>query len=645
MSPFQGSKYRTQRRTSAPRARQSWSHRSLIELIRGTLAHTLIRTGTTQAEGDPPTDASENGSHTEPTRITRYARRLWVIVAALIVMTFVILWRLLDYQLINRGPLAAGDPFSTAPTPRGVIVDRDGELLAADRIFYELAATPNEIQTDEERLAVAQTLEMLIGLPAADTFDQLRQAADLTFVQLARAISTEQAEVVRAWRASLAAEQEDTLRHVYFNINPQRYYPQRMLASQVLGFVGVDAGRQAHYGLEEYYDPFLRQDGVGLTGNRHQTLDALSPRLRTFVPSWVAKDLVLSIDRTVQWIIEDELRQNLDFYGAQSGTIIVMEPKTGAVLGLANWPTFDPNDYGQANIEHFSNPAVSAQYEPGSIFKVVTMAAALDTDVIEPSTIFTDTGSIAVGGRIILNSNRSAAGTISVSQALARSLNVVTAEVAVRVGADDFYRYVRRLGFGDATEIDLANEVPGLIKSPGTRDWSPSDLGTNSFGQGLAVTPIQMINSVAAIANGGKLMRPYVVQERIEGDSVLVTEPTVVRTVVSPETATKLTDMMVEVVETGNQAAIVPGYTVAGKSGTAQIPVEGGYSEDETIVSFVGFVPADDPQFVVLVKMDRPDPDISVWAAYSAAPTFSRVTARLLQHMNIPPDDVRLAGG
>lgn len=631
------------RRRKALHAFSSQSYKSIRQLLGITLAHTLVDDGANRggARGAAPEPVAEAGA-AESAAAPRYDRRLWVIVTALVLMTLVILWRLFDYQLINRGPFTK-EVLSTAPTPRGVIVDRDGTLLAADRIFYELAATPSEITTDEERMAVAQTLEMLIGLPATETFTRLHEAAGLTFVQLARTISTEQAEVIRTWRDNQPKNETDILQSVYFNLNPQRYYPQGMLASHVLGFVGIDAGRQAHYGLEEYYDPFLRRDGVGLMGNRHGTIDTLAPQLRAFVPSWVAKDLVLTIDRTVQWIIEDELRQSLDFYGAESGTIIVMEPHTGSVLGLANWPTYDPNDYSQANIEHFSNPAVSAQYEPGSIFKVITMAAALDTGEIEPYTIFTDTGSIAVGGRIILNSNRSAAGRITVSQALARSLNVVTAEVATQVGAEDFYRYVRRLGFGDATEIDLANEVPGLIKSPGTRDWSPSDLGTNSFGQGLAVTPIQMINSVAAIANGGKLMRPYVVQERVEGDSVLVTEPTVIRSVVSEETAAKLTDMMIEVVETGNQAALVPGYTVAGKSGTAQVPIEGGYSEDETIVSFVGFAPADDPQFVVLVKMDKPDPDISIWAAYSAAPTFSRVTARLLQHMNIPPDDVRLA--
>jgi len=597
-----------------------------------------------QAEAVLPTPTPASSS-------IRHPRRIGVIVACFGVLTALIVWRLLDYTIINWGRAVEAGGAARGSPVRGVIVDRDGELLAADRIFYQVSATPNQIETDAERLAVAQTLEMLIGLPAVETQTALLEAADRGFVQLARTVSYAEAQTIRDWKeAASTARSSDSntadagvsqnpLQYVHLTPNPQRYYPQGALLSQVLGFASVNTERQAHYGVEEYYDLFLQQDGVGLTAKSDKTLDALTLPVHTYVPSAAGKDLVLTIDRTIQWIIEDELRQNIDFYRASSGSIIVMEPQTGAVLGLANWPTFDPNAYSQANVDHFDNPAVSAQYEPGSIFKVITMAAALDTGAIEPYSEFVDEGSIAVGGRIFFNSDRSAAGTVNATQTLARSLNVVTVQIATRVGAEDFYRYVRRFGFGEASEIDLADEVPGLLKTPGTRDWSPSDLGTNSFGQGLAVTPIQMLSAVTAIANGGKLMRPYVVRERISNGRVLTTEPTVVRSVIQPETATKLTQMMVDVVETGTPGARVTGYYVAGKSGTAQIPVEGGYAEDETIASFVGFLPAYDPQFVILVKLDRPDPDISPWAAYTAAPVFSRVAHRILDHVNMLPSN------
>jgi cell division protein FtsI/penicillin-binding protein 2 len=200
---------------------------------------------------------------------------------------------------------------------------------------------------------------------------------------------------------------------------------------------------------------------------------------------------------------------------------------------------------------------------------------------------------------------------------------------------------MRLFGFGEATQIDLSGEISGLIKTPNNSDWSLADLGTNSFGQGLAVTPIQMVAAAAAIANEGKLMRPHVVHTRVAQGEVLFTQPTFVRRVLSPETARALTDMMVEVVETGNREGRVAGYRVAGKSGTAQIPTPDGYVEDETIVSFVGFAPADDPKFVVLVKMERPDPSINQWAGQTAAPVFSQVTKRLLDYLHIPPDDIR----
>jgi cell division protein FtsI/penicillin-binding protein 2 len=442
----------------------------------------------------------------------------------------------------------------------------------------------------------------------------------------------------------LAKETEDRpatpLRYLSVRPVSERFYPQNSLGSHLVGFIHSDD--YGVYGVEEYYDNFLNSS-VGLLERDVKPFDSLPFKTRRFLPSVAGRDLVLTFDRSIQWIIEEELREAIAKYRAKVGSIIVMEPHTGAILGMANWPDYDPNQRqsGKVDVARFPNPAVSALFEPGSVFKVVTMAGGLDTGVITPTTVFTDDGYIVVGQRTIYNSSRTGTGQVTVEDALAKSLNVVTAQVADRMGSDDFYRYVRRFGFGTRTEVDLADEVAGLLKTPGNELWSQSDLGTNSFGQGLAVTPLQMINAVCAIANGGTLMRPYLVEARIEEGQVLYTKPTIVRTVISPKAAADLTEMMIYTVNTGNKAAVVPGWSIAGKSGTAQIPSPEGYREDATIVSFVGFAPADDPQFVVLVKLDEPDFAISQWAGYTAAPVFAQVARRLFEHLNIPPDEIR----
>lgn len=569
--------------------------------------------------------------------------RVWLVVAGFGLLASLVFVRLLHHQLV--GWLSGRTPVVLAESglPRGVIVDRRGELLAADRFFYRIVADPSIIRTEEARQAVANKLEELIGLPAAETSAKLYEASGRRYVELARRVSLEQSERISAFKAQDEAENAlPLLQSVVLLPAPERYYPQGQLASHLLGFVRAE--RLGSYGVEEYYQAYLDPySGVGLRSKTYDDLTTLPEPVRRFVPSMGNKDLVLTLDTGIQWIAEEELNKALDRYRASSGSIIVMEPHTGAILAHANYPTYDPNQYStEADYSRFIDPAVSLLYEPGSIFKIVTMAAALDTGVITPTKVYTDNGSFVVGSRLVFNSNRIGYGRVTATDALARSLNVVTAQIAVEMGADRFYRYVERFGFTEPTEIDLADEVRGLVKQPGNPEWSLSDLGTNSFGQGLAITPIEMLNATAAIANGGQLMRPYIVQARIEGDRVQWTEPTLVRPVLKPETAQTLVAMMVETVRTGNEAAGVAGYRIAGKSGTAQIPGEGGYLRDQTIVSFVGFAPADDPQFVILVKLDRPDPNISIWATHTAAPVFAQVARRLFDYMGIPPDEIRL---
>jgi cell division protein FtsI/penicillin-binding protein 2 len=351
--------------------------------------------------------------------------------------------------------------------------------------------------------------------------------------------------------------------------------------------------------------------------------------------------LVLTLDRNIQYLVEQELAKAVHDYQADSGTIIVMDPKTGAILAMASYPSYDPNRFYEVPMELYVNPAVSHQYEPGSVFKVLTMAAGLDAGVITPDSTFYDSGAIEVGGVIIHNPDRRAHGLVTMTDILAYSLNVGITYVSTSLGEERFYDYLKSFGCGEHTGIDLDGEVAGTVKEPGSKDWYKSELATNAFGQGVAVTPLQMITAVAAVANRGSLMKPYIVERIVYDQDVVVTQPTVVRRVISAQTAEQLTDMLVEAVERGTELAIVPGYDIAGKTGTAQIPVGNGYDPQLTIASFVGYAPADDPRFITLVKIDKPRLD--PWGAEVAAPIFRAIAERLFVLLDIPPDSVRLA--
>jgi cell division protein FtsI/penicillin-binding protein 2 len=324
-----------------------------------------------------------------------------------------------------------------------------------------------------------------------------------------------------------------------------------------------------------------------------------------------------------------------------------MDPRTGALLAIVSYPTYNPNDFVGTDLQLLADPSVSSMWEPGSIFKIITWAAGLDSGTISPGTTFYDNGAMEVGGRVIKNWDRQGHGLVSMTDGLVESLNTVAAFVSTSMGKERFYTYLRRFGFGNLTGVDLASEGPGMIKLPGDSNWFPSELGTNSFGQGIAVTPMQMVTAVSAVANQGMLMKPYIVHQFIttdltgRQDRVVQVEPMIVRRAISPATAQTLTNMLVEVIERGATQAQVPGYRIAGKTGTAQIPTAYGYHPSDTIASFIGYAPADAPQFIVLVKLDRPS--ASPWGSQTAAPTFRAIADRLFTYLQIPPDEIRLA--
>lgn len=439
----------------------------------------------------------------------------------------------------------------------------------------------------------------------------------------------------------------DFFRHFQLELQPDRHYAQGALASHVLGLVNAD--RIGANGIERYYQKFLRGE-VNLPRST-EPISVIASDARRYIPSYMGGDLVLTIDRSLQHIVEQELRDAINRYEIRKGgTVIVMDTRTGAILAMANLPDFEPGvpESLDDSTTNLTNLAVTAVYEPGSTFKVLTMAAAIDAEAVRPSDVFFDDGVYRIGERVVFrNSDDRVAGSVTAAEALGLSLNTIMAEIAVEhIGADTFYDYLFDFGLGEVTGIDLAHEFNGSLKDkhPGLPNWNIADLGANSFGQGINLTPIQMINAVNVLANQGDLMQPYVVQHRINGDYVNSFVPTVLRPgVVKPETAATIMEMMVQTVEKEVTAAQVPGFKVAGKTGTAQVPDPdriGLYSEDEVIASFVGFVPAEEPRITVLVLLYDPNPDtvLGPWGSNNAAPLFSRIARRSLAYLNVPPD-------
>jgi cell division protein FtsI/penicillin-binding protein 2 len=419
--------------------------------------------------------------------------------------------------------------------------------------------------------------------------------------------------------------------------HPQRYYLQGNLAAQVLGFVNQEG--KAFYGVEAFYQEFLT--GASTLRNVQTSDEPLPAALAPFIPSPVGRDLILTLDLGIQRLVESELEHALEYYGAQAGTVIVMDPRTGEILAMANEPNFDPNRFYDSDRRQWANNAISLQYEPGSVVKVVTLAAGLDSEAIRPDQTFQDSGVLEVGGREIRNSDRRAYGNITLADILAHSLNTGAAQVSLAMGTDTFYRYLRRFGFGRVTEVDLAGEISGTVKDPSSAVWSESDLATNAYGQGVAVTPLQLITAASFIANDGVAMRPHIVRQMVDHGRVIPVRPRPYQRAIQVETARQMKKLMTEATERGIDVALIPGYKVAGKTGTAQVPTSTGYREDISIATYVAFLPADDPQIIVLVKLDRPTR--SIWASEVAVPVFQRIASELVRMLDIPPDEIRLS--
>ena len=580
-------------------------------------------------------DKRRRDASRERKRVSELARqrvfRASMVMAFITALVTILAYRLVYWQVIMRDELLvrANKPTleSSITSSRGTIRDRNGYLLATDTVVYKFWVSPNIISYPDE---TAQEVSEIIGKNVAELQEIFKQDEHNVLIDDSLSYSVGQKLV--------------EMDNPAFVIEPilLRSYPNSKLASHLLGF--VNAERRGLTGVEMYYDELLSgQKKLPVLDGK--PAEEIKLGHRPFTPSRIGVDLVLTIDRSIQVMIEKELKFAMKEYKATGGTIIVMEPKTGEVLGMASYPSYDPNHYmdylDQESI--FQDPAISRQYEPGSVFKIITIAAALDAGLVSPNTRWTDPGHFEVGGQVIKNWDQKAYSKRTITEIMGYSLNTGTAWLSTQLGSQDFYAYVERFGFGELTGIELSNEISGLVRRPGDGSWHPSDLGTNSFGQGIAVTPMQMISAVASLLNNGELMQARIVKAIVSRSQIQEMPPSKLKDTVSPQVAQTMRQMMVDAVKIATTKALLEdeGWLIGGKTGTAQIPIAGGYDPDHTISSFIGFAPTDEPAFIVLVKLDRPQ-GIYQWGSRSAAPTFKRIAHYLLNYYNIPPDKYRM---
>ena len=424
-----------------------------------------------------------------------------------------------------------------------------------------------------------------------------------------------------------------------------RFYPESNIGSHVLGFTSyAEEEPRGKYGLEGFFDEELFGQYGSIKAERGAEKDIIIVNDREYKKPINGSDLILTINRSVQFKVCQKLNEAVLRHGADGGSIIVVNPETGAIIAMCSSPDFDPNNYDQVeNIKVFNNPAIFSQYEPGSVFKPITMAAALDQGKVTPETTYKDEGQVMITGwpKPIKNSDfdtYGGHGEVNMTKVLENSLNTGAIFAMQQTGAETFAGYVKNFGFGENTGLELSGESSGDIRNLTAAKIKPIDAAVASFGQGISVTPLQLITAYAAIANNGILMKPYIVKEIDHPDGTKeITEPKELKRVISEKAATILGGMLVKVVEEGHgKRAGVKGYYVAGKTGTAQVPKKDGrgYQSGVNIGSFAGFAPADDPQFAMLVRIDHPR-DVS-WAESSAAPLFGEIAEFLLQYYQVP---------
>jgi len=524
---------------------------------------------------------------------------------------------------------------------RGQIYDTHGILLAGNQKVYELGV---ELEKVSNPRAIADLVSKVLGIP----YEQVLARASLepsdeavysvidSFVSQGDMLKVEATmEIMDDLNVSSDSQVGMVLDGLVSKSHLARFYPNKSLGASFLGFVSREG--KGYFGVEERFDEILagkpRWVKVPIDPNRVHEL----PK----VPDGAS--LILTIDRDIQLAMEEIIDAAVVESGSEAGSLLVMNPRTGEVLAMATQPRMDLNEFWKYQ-EYYDrdnpfNRVIMKAYEPGSVFKVLTMLAALASGRVTLDTSFLDTGAIEVGGHTITNWDLGAWGPQSMQGCMQHSLNVCLAWVATQMGPEILYKYLKDYGIGNLTGIDLAGENPGHLKVPGDSDWYEADLGTNAFGQGVSATVIQMATAISAVPNKGVMMAPRIVRAVVSEGYQHNIEPRVAGIPVIAESANTLNEMLARSLEIESSLALVTGYRVAGKTGTAEIPTKGGYTSSETNASFVGWGPVDDPQVIVYVWLEKPTS--APWGSVVAAPVFKQAMERLVILLDIPPDDIR----
>jgi len=560
---------------------------------------------------------------------------------AFLCVTVLILGKLFYWQILKNGELlalASLQRFSSKeiPAPRGKIFSSDNFPLATNKEAYLIYATIPQLE-EEPKIVAAKLAPLILGSKESSQEEELQvleedleeklSLSDRVWVALVDKVSWQTKEKIESLKIS----------GIGFEEKQMRFYPEASLSAHLLGFVGKDSSGEdkGYFGLEGYYDIQLK----GLPGLLRQEKDIFNKPIligtKNLSEAIPGRSLFLHLDRAVQFAVEKKLKEGVQKYGAKQGSVVVMDPKTGGILAMASFPTFNPGSYANEEEEVFVNPVISDAFEPGSIFKVLVVSAAIDTKTVSPEDRCSQcSGPVLIDKYIIRTWDDKYHPNSTITEIIENSDNVGMVFVAKKLGIKKLLTYLKRFGIGEPTGIDLEGEIaPSLRKE---EDWSVVDLYTASFGQGIAVTGIQMVRAVSAIANGGILVKPRVVSKIISQEKTFKLETEESRRVISPATAKVVTEMMVNAVEEGEAKwTKLPGFRIAGKTGTAQIPIAGHYDKEKTIASFIGFAPADNPAFCMLVTLK--EPQTSLWASETAAPLWFDIAKELFYFLNISP--------
>lgn len=553
--------------------------------------------------------------------------RIWFVFSLFILLIFGIIARLFYWQIISGYHLKAEATAQyklelTIPAERGSIITSDGYPLVMNKSASLVYAEPANI---ENRKVFSELVSQALQIEEASVSAMIADTAKM-WSPILHKVDEEKIQKLKALN----------LKGLGFEKEPKRYYPESSMAAQLLGFVGLDQNGSdvGYFGLEGYYNRELQGKAGGVTIEKDVTGAPILVGESIRIEPENGSTIVLWLDRTIQNIVEQRLAEGIAKYGAKEGSVVVMDPTTGGILAMASYPSYHPGQYQQFDRELYKNPIVASQYEPGSTFKALVMGAAIDKGLIKATSIFDETGPVAVSDYTIRTWNNEYNGPLTMTQVLEHSSNVGMVYVEKLLGKDAFVKFIKDVGFGTPTNIDLEDESTPIARSD--KDWKEIDLATASFGQGIAVTPLQMVRATAAIANGGWLMEPHMVKKMQDTNGRTIDiKPKKVRQIMSGATSQVVTEMMTSAVDNGEAKWAKPkGYRIAGKTGTAQIPVAGHYDATKTIASFVGFAPADKPKFAMLVTLR--EPSSSQWGSETAAPLFFNIAQDIFLYMGIP---------